>query len=941
MSHVARYRIDRLVSRLGIAGLALAAGVGITLGSVGTVAWGQELSQGTAEVDSGRMAAASPDKTSDSDPTKGTEPFIGKGVDPAKTAAEPESVAAIKEQKFDLEEKLGSGGAARSSAASSGGGGSGGGSGGATSTSPGAALMNFQTNSFTGAFSFSVPIVVPPARQGTEPSITLGYNSRGGNSWCGVGWNLDMGFIQREGREGVPIKWDTTVSPNVALDEYDDDKGFFVAFGGVQARLTKITDPDTNDSYEEYRAEVDQSFMRFLYDSAANLWLVIDRNGNKYFFGDQPICRMTNDRFTTAGTTGSAAVFRWSICKTEDPNGNTVYFNYTMDGNQQYLSSITYNSSTKGGGVAGTHRVDFILEDRPDDTFSYNAGYKIETKKRLKEIKVQITNLVDPLVRKYIIDYTQSPSTLRSLITTITEYGEDGVTSLPSMTFDYQELQAGFDDVIDWGPLQSMGYTNHEWRGLSGYWWDSVWGTVTHHQLTDVNRDGLPDRVMQRYPAPHDEWLVQYNNGSGFDAEQVWTSIASQPGQNPAHDFAWNAINGSNNTGPYATLQDINNDSLPDRVLREYALGSSSAPYPNHWVQFNDGQTLQSGTTYGPISDQGTGDNNWQFVGRSDIGSFAVQLTLQDINGDGLPDRVMRKNASPYDKFIIQFNTGTGFGPDVAWDGVDSPYTTSNPQWCSPMGTAGDQGTFAHLTDINGDGLPDRVMRQEPGAPHDVFKVQYNNGSGFEPMQDWGPVTSTTASHIWRNPRGQIQVGSQSITVATLADINGDGLADRILRKDGAPFDRFKVQFNTGTGFAAEIDWPFTPYNNGSDWYFNSISASAEKVSDAELMDINGDGILDRVIKDHTAPHDNLKVQLGKGDTPDLLSAFQNGIGGEVRVTYKASTELNNEDHNGVGQLGHNVYVVNDVTVDDGMGMNNSTSTTSYAYSGGYFDYAS
>ena len=66
---------------------------------------------------------------------------------------------------------------------------------------------NFQTDLFTGRFAYSIPIALPPARQGAEPKLALSYNSALGNTWCGVGWGLDTGFIQREGRNGVPIDW--------------------------------------------------------------------------------------------------------------------------------------------------------------------------------------------------------------------------------------------------------------------------------------------------------------------------------------------------------------------------------------------------------------------------------------------------------------------------------------------------------------------------------------------------------------------------------------------------------------------------------------------------------------------------------------------------------------------------------------------------------------
>ena len=56
---------------------------------------------------------------------------------------------------------------------------------------------------FTGTMSYSIPIKVPPGRNGMTPDITLTYRSSNGNGWIGVGWELEMGAIQRSTRWGV------------------------------------------------------------------------------------------------------------------------------------------------------------------------------------------------------------------------------------------------------------------------------------------------------------------------------------------------------------------------------------------------------------------------------------------------------------------------------------------------------------------------------------------------------------------------------------------------------------------------------------------------------------------------------------------------------------------------------------------------------------------
>src|ERR1700759_5394906 len=63
---------------------------------------------------------------------------------------------------------------------------------------------DFQTDPFTGRFGYSVPFELAPARHSSTPSLELRYNSANPNGWCGVGWDIDLGYIERETKYGVP-----------------------------------------------------------------------------------------------------------------------------------------------------------------------------------------------------------------------------------------------------------------------------------------------------------------------------------------------------------------------------------------------------------------------------------------------------------------------------------------------------------------------------------------------------------------------------------------------------------------------------------------------------------------------------------------------------------------------------------------------------------------
>jgi len=190
------------------------------------------------------------------------------------------------------------------------------------------------------------------------------------------------------------------------------------------------------------------------------------------------------------------------------------------------------------------------------------------------------------------------------------------------------------------------------------------------------------------------------------------------------------------------------------------------------------------------------------------------------------------------------------------------------------------------MFDINGDGLPDRVM-QKVSSPFSVFRVELNTGTGFTHEVDnsaieWLGVSSQGLGHeaFWSSPSFSITDNDDdhpdtTIEVATLCDINGDGLVDRVMQE--------KTESSGG---------------------------------DPTVVDV-------------------FRVQLNKGPIPDLLRKVNGALGGTVEVAYKPSTQYDNRDHNGIHRLGFPVQTASTLTVDDGLG---NRSTTTYEYSRGLFD---
>ncbi|MCP3925716.1 MAG: hypothetical protein GY714_24370 [Desulfobacterales bacterium] len=147
-------------------------------------------------------------------------------------------------------------------------------------------------------------------------------------------------------------------------------------------------------------------------------------------------------------------------------------------------------------------------------------------------------------------------------------------------------------------------------------------------------------------------------------------------------------------------------------------------------------------------------------------------------------------------------------------------------------------GTKTDLIDMNGDGLPDRVDNYHNITGVYDFWVGLNNGTGFDPYVSWnkknvGIVVKNNIIHY-----------NASGTMSTVIDMNGDGLPDRVGHKDKNGAYGFWVAINNGTGFEPYVSW--NKKDAGLENNANIICTNASGTY-ADLKDINGDGLPDRI----------------------------------------------------------------------------------------------
>ena len=741
------------------------------------------------------------------------------------------------------------------------------------------AVQSFQADLFTGRAQTSIPIFVPPGRKNVQPSLNMSYSSSAGSSWLGVGWALDLGFIQRDIKSGVP--------------KYDNTDTFVFSFQGVYSELVEIA---TN----EYRAVDEALFLKFTFDPATNAWTVIDKSGTKHFFGSSTNCRQEN----------SSGTYKWSISKVVDTLGNKMEITHVQDDGEIYLSQIDYNGNEEQS-FANTHRVEFELEDRPDKSFSYITGARVGLNKRLKEIRVKVkdTGGVYQLARKYTPTYTESMVSKRSLLTSVTECGTDGTTCLPATTFEYRGQNNGIETMND--------HTNVK-RVFTGDDYDYISSTNSNREtivnLNDINGDGYLDRIMID-PGQSSEvnWKVQYGNETGFDNE-----INFGPARTNSHGDSSRCPQFETDTVHKRQVSDVidmNRDGLPDRILAD----------ANGWeVQYNNGDGFDEPVAYtGVAIPAGWADDAKYIRVRTDFRTTKADLI--DLNGDGLPDRVMAEHYNT--NWKVQLNNGSGFEPLSDWGPIETLNSIVGHEY--PRYYT-DTGLYASdLVDLNGDGLPDRVMAE---TYNDNWQVQWNTGNGFTSATDFGPIENTSSQGAHSDyVRKLTDFGA---TAVDIMDLNGDGLPERVISEHYAT--TWSVQWNLGDGFSAMETYGALEDDGETSVHFDYPRYSTKDApyqSKVDVMDLDGDGAVDRV--QAKASNTVWKMQKNKNYAPDLIKTIHNGRGGTTNITYTPSTRMDNTDINGNERLPFPIHLVTQVDQTDGMG---NTYTTTYNYKGGLYD---
>jgi len=674
----------------------------------------------------------------------------------------------------------------------------------------GGLTTNINPNLFTGTAGATIPIEIPPGRNGLQPNLMLTYQSSAGNSWLGVGWSLEVGRIQRKSRHGV---------------DYNGDD-YQLNMNGALVDLVYVG-PDGND--RRYQAKIEGSFYRIKKITNGDYWEVTDKMGTRHLFGQTNSSR----RMYFTGN----RIFAWGLDYVEDIHTNYMTYTYSNASTQLYLDRIYYTGHAATNTKA-TNQIAFYTDAvRPDNPYLYTVPY-IPTRFNIRLKAITISANVNPgitqgnPVRTYALTYTQSPDTNRTLLASVQQFGKDatvlsngnvtGGTALPAATFGYQVGGTGFSqtvtsNVLDWGYDDGRAWVDHNGDGLtdycrvigafnqvrctlstgSGFGAEVTSGTLDGGYAegsawVDFNADGKADycRLISSGSV-----RCTLSTGSGFGAE--YTSGTLDGGH--AESRQWADFNGDGradycrvNGGNSVVMCIISTGSGFGAEYSASILGGGN-PATGQWTDYNgDGKADYCRIDF----------NNWgrctvstgsgfglDYNAASLVGASGYQWA--DFNGDGLADLCAVINGT------VRCTLSNGLG------------TSSEEYTSASLDVGAVEGR--QWVDFNGDGKAD-FCRLDAG---NAVRCILSTGLGFGVEH-----TSGTLDGGYGNGRQWV-------------DFNGDGKQDYCRRIGGsgntlvsctmatAPVSDLLVSTSNGIGGSTTLEYtPSTQYNNNGNLPF-------------------------------------------------------------------------------------------------------------------------
>jgi RHS repeat-associated protein len=377
----------------------------------------------------------------------------------------------------------------------------------------------FSPDLFTGTGNFTVPIALPPGRNGFQPQLNLVYSTGNGNGAYGLGWGVSIPGISRQTSKGIPRYQDY----HSDLKERDT----FILSGAED--LVPIDDISIS---AQYRPRTEGLFARILHhhynDQKDNYWEVRSKDGLVSFYGTVGMAGNDPAVITDPEKGIQDHIFAWKLVATEDPFHNRIEYEYQRDMGQEgphtwdqlYLKEIRYvdypDTSQKTQFLV---RVNFEYQDypnaidlsqidprdiRPDPFSDYRAGFEIRTRLRCKRMHVcTYPDRKKTPVRTYEFVYLDERKDLADLDKRLPHNRVSLLSQIVVIGYDddgkaYQFRDADLKIQQESLPPLEFGYTDFEpqsrkFQAITGSDLPVTSLMNQNLELVDLHGNGLPD----------------------------------------------------------------------------------------------------------------------------------------------------------------------------------------------------------------------------------------------------------------------------------------------------------------------------------------------------------------------------------------------------------------------------------------------------------------
>ncbi|MGL5942559.1 MAG: SpvB/TcaC N-terminal domain-containing protein [Waterburya sp.] len=444
----------------------------------------------------------------------------------------------------------------------------------------------FAPDLYTGTGNFTIPIALPPGRQGFQPQLNLVYSTGSGNGEFGLGWGLSIPGVMRKTAEGIP--------------RYDDSQDIFILSGAED--LVPI---ERQSSVTRYQPRTEGLFARILHhrDLGNDYWEVRSKDGLVSLYGTPEAT--SNNPAAIANPTNPTQIFAWKLTRTTDLFGNRIEYLYERDAvrvteghqwDRLYLAEIRYGDYGDSANPQFLVRVKFSYEERPDPFSEYRSGFEIRTIRRCTQIEVLTQPEREILTRTYNLIYLDQRNDLPNL---------EQLLPINGVSLLSQVRVVGHDDEAtqDLPPLE-FGYTQFAPQGrkffpLAGA--DLPSGSLgrPEYELADLLGNGLPD-------------ILEMNG-----TVRYWRNLGNGKFDRPRSMS--NAPAGLQLADPNVQLIDANGDGRIDLLVNREGL---SGYFPLRFGGLWDKRSLQ----------------RYQFAPSFSLEEPEVKLV--DLTGDGVTDAI-------------------------------------------------------------------------------------------------------------------------------------------------------------------------------------------------------------------------------------------------------------------------------------------------------------